>query len=54
MEVISALRVASIMFLSVVVLMGWLAGNMHQLAHRQWGERQWEQPLICSIWHLLK
>jgi hypothetical protein len=26
------------MFLSVVVPMRWLAGNMHKLAHHQWGE----------------
>jgi hypothetical protein len=39
MEVIAQLRVASIMFLAVVVPMRWLAGNTHKLAHRKWGER---------------
>ncbi len=39
MEVIAQLRVASILFLSVIVPMHWLAGNTHKLAHRNWGER---------------
>jgi hypothetical protein len=39
MEYIAQLRVASILFLSVVVPMRWLAGKTHELAHRGWGER---------------
>ncbi len=39
MEVVAQLRVASILFLAVVVPMRWLAGNTHKLSHRQWGER---------------
>jgi hypothetical protein len=39
MEVIAQLRVASVMFLAVIVPMRWLAGNTHKLAHRNWGER---------------
>ncbi len=39
MEVIAVLRIASIMYLSVIVPMRWLAGNTHKLAHRKWGER---------------
>lgn len=39
MEVVAQLRVASILHISVVVPMRWLAGNTHTLAHREWGER---------------
>jgi hypothetical protein len=39
MEYIAQLRVASILFLAVVVPMRWLAGKTHELAHRGWGER---------------
>jgi hypothetical protein len=45
MEVIAQLRVASILFLSVIVPMRWLAGNTHKLAHRNWGERS----MGCAI-----
>ena len=45
MEVIAKLRVASILFLSVIVPMRWLAGNTHKLAHRNWGERS----MGCAI-----
>jgi hypothetical protein len=44
-EVISQLRVASVLFLAVIFLMHWLAGNMHKLAHRNWGERS----MGCAI-----
>ena len=38
MEVVAQFQVASILHFSVVVLMIWLAGNTHTLAHREWGE----------------
>jgi hypothetical protein len=38
MEVVAQLRVASILFLVVVVRMHWLAGNTHKLSHHQWAE----------------
>ena len=41
MEVTAQLRVASILFLSVIVPMHWLAANTHKLVHQNWGE--------CSI-----
>ena len=39
MEVIAQLRIASVMFLAIVVLMRLLAGTTQMLAHRKWGER---------------
>jgi hypothetical protein len=39
MEMIAQLRVASILYLGVVLLMRWLAGNTHKLAKYGWGER---------------
>ena len=39
MEVISQLRVASILHLAVVWPLRWLASNTHKLAHCKWGER---------------
>ena len=39
MEVVAQLRVASVLFLSLIVPMRWLAGNTHKVAHRDWGER---------------
>lgn len=44
-EVIAQLRVASIMYLSVIVPLRWLAGNTHKLAHRNWGERSMGKAL---------
>ena len=38
MEVIAHPRVASILHLSVIWLLRWLAGKTHKLAHCQWGE----------------
>ncbi len=38
-EMISQLRIASIVFMAVVVPMHWLAGKMHKLAHHNWSER---------------
>jgi hypothetical protein len=39
MEVIAVLRVASILFLAVVVPLRWLAGHTHELMEYGWGER---------------
>jgi hypothetical protein len=36
-ELIAQLRIASIIFIAVVVPMCWLAGKTHELGH-QWGE----------------
>ena len=33
------LRIASILFLSIVIPLRWLAGNTQKLGHRDWGER---------------
>jgi hypothetical protein len=33
------LRIASIVFMAVVVPMRWLAGKTHELAHHNWSER---------------
>ncbi len=49
MEVIAQLRIASIMFLSVVVPMRWLAGNTHKLGHRDWGE--WSMGRAIDLLH---
>ena len=38
-EMIAQLRIASIVFMAVVVPMRWLAGKTHKLAHRNWSER---------------
>eukprot|EP00956_Cyclotella_meneghiniana_P028916 scaffold68656_cov61-Cyclotella_meneghiniana.AAC.1 len=38
-EVIAQLRVASILYLAIVIPLRWLAGSTHTLAHRGWGER---------------
>ena len=38
-EMIAQLRIASIVFMAVVVPMRWLAGKTHELAHRNWLER---------------
>jgi hypothetical protein len=51
-EVISALQVASIMSLSVVVPMRLFAGRTQKLAHcRSGANDQLEKPLISSIQH---
>ena len=36
---IAQLRIASIVFMAVVVPMRWLAGKTHELAHRNWSKR---------------
>jgi len=36
---IAQLRIASIIFIAVVVPMRWLAGKTHELGHRNWSER---------------
>ena len=46
-EIISMIRVAAIFFLSVVVPWRWLAGKTHELAHRQWGEK--DMGVVCDI-----
>ncbi len=38
-EMIAQLRIASIIFIAVVVPMRWLAGKTHELAHRNWSDR---------------
>ena len=38
-EMIAQLRIASIVFIAVVVQMCWLAGKAHELGHRSWSER---------------
>jgi hypothetical protein len=38
-EMIAQLRIASIVFMAVVVPMRWLAGKTHELAHHNWSER---------------
>jgi hypothetical protein len=38
-EMIAQLRIASIIFIAVVVPMRWLAGKTHELGHRNWSER---------------
>ena len=38
-EMIAQLRIASIVFMAVVVPMRWLAGKTHELAHCNWSER---------------
>jgi len=38
-KMIAQLRIASIVFIAVVVPMRWLAGKTHELAHRNWSER---------------
>ena len=38
-EMIAQLRIASIVFMAVVVPMRWLAGKTHELANRNWSER---------------
>ncbi len=37
MEVVAQLCVASLLFLSLIVPMHWLAGNTHKVAHRDGG-----------------
>ena len=39
MEVLAQLHVASVLFLSLIVPMHWLAENTHTLVHWDWGER---------------
>ena len=38
-EMIAQLRIASIIFIAVVVPMHWLAGKTHELGHCNWSER---------------
>ena len=38
-KMIAQLRIASIVFMAVVVPMRWLAGKTHELAHRNWSKR---------------
>ncbi len=38
-EMIAQLHIASIVFMAVVVPIRWLAGNTHELTHRNWLER---------------
>lgn len=38
-EMIAQLCIASIIFITVVVPMRWLAGKTHELGHRNWSER---------------
>jgi hypothetical protein len=38
-EMIAQLRIASIVFMAVVIPMRWLAGKTHELAHHNWSER---------------
>ena len=45
METIAQLRIASILYLSVIIPMRWLAGNTHKLAHRNWGEKSMGRAL---------
>ena len=38
-KMIAQLRIASIVFMALVIPMCWLAGKTHELAHRNWLER---------------
>jgi hypothetical protein len=42
---IAQLRVASNIFIAVVVPMHWLAGKMHELSHHNWSERLMGRPV---------
>jgi hypothetical protein len=43
---IAQLRIASIIFIAVVVPMRWLAAKTHELAHRNWSERSMRRVIV--------
>ena len=45
-EMIAQLRIASIIFIAVVVPMRWLAAKTHELAHRNWSERSMRRVIV--------